>query len=230
MIDFTLIKRLRDDAGMSQTQLAKDAGVGQNTISRLESGTVRGTALETLGAIGKQLGFTSTAAFVAHLEGVDPSEAATSAPIQPATWKVIADEVARARAKHPGVNITALMEEVGELAHDLLEDAPGWYAEAAQVACVAIRLMEEGCDLHKPMMVLEVPEHDGMKAAGVGDGIASKGLNLSIVDDPITDRQEAMSPMQRQKMIDWFDNSTICTCRSEHARRVDEVGEGEEEE
>lgn len=56
----------------------------------------------------------------------------------------------------------------------------------------------------------------GMKAAGVGKGITGKGFDLGIVDDPIADWQEATSPTQLQKKIDWF-NSTFYTRRSENA-------------
>lgn len=55
-------------------------------------------------------------------------------------------EVIRARMKHPGNAhlLGALMEEVGELAKELLEGTDNVYGEAKQVACVAIRIMEEG--------------------------------------------------------------------------------------
>lgn len=59
----------------------------------------------------------------------------------------------------------------------------------------------------------------GMKAAGVGKGITGKGFDLGIVDDPVADWQEAMSPTQLQKKIDWF-NSTFYTRKSEHASVV----------
>jgi len=59
----------------------------------------------------------------------------------------------------------------------------------------------------------------GMQAAGVGRGITGKGFDLGVVDDPIADWQEAMSPTQLQKKIDWF-NSTFYTRRSETASVV----------
>lgn len=60
----------------------------------------------------------------------------------------IRDEVERARAKFPGRGhlTAALMEEVGEVAKALLEGEPveSLRAECVQVACVAIRIAEEG--------------------------------------------------------------------------------------
>ncbi len=57
-------------------------------------------------------------------------------------------ELNRARAKFPGNAklLVALMEEVGELAKALLQRRPleEIRAEAIQVACVAIRIFEEG--------------------------------------------------------------------------------------
>lgn len=56
-------------------------------------------------------------------------------------------EIEHSRAKFPGNEhkLAALMEEVGELANALLEGRPrSVQAEALQVACVAIRIFEEG--------------------------------------------------------------------------------------
>ena len=67
---------------------------------------------------------------------------------QRSTLAHIHAEVIRARMKHPGNKhlLGALTEEVGELAQALLDDLGPHevYAEATQVACVAIRIMEEG--------------------------------------------------------------------------------------
>lgn len=56
-------------------------------------------------------------------------------------------EIVRARVKFPGNRflLAALTEEVGELARALLQRKPddAW-REALQVACVAMRIFEEG--------------------------------------------------------------------------------------
>lgn len=64
------------------------------------------------------------------------------------TLDAISAEVLRARTKFPGNNhlLAALTEEVGELAQAMLQGRPRdeIEKEAIQVACVAIRLIEEG--------------------------------------------------------------------------------------
>lgn len=60
----------------------------------------------------------------------------------------VLNEINRARAKFPTNEhlMIALVEEVGELAQALLQQKPDReiYAEAIQVACVAMRIAEEG--------------------------------------------------------------------------------------
>jgi len=64
------------------------------------------------------------------------------------TVEDIAEEVCRARTKFPDNRhlLAALMEEVGELAQAILQKKPleEQRKEARQVACVAIRILEEG--------------------------------------------------------------------------------------
>lgn len=68
---------------------------------------------------------------------------------QELTLHAVAAEVTRARTKFPGGRylLAALTEEVGELAQALLQGKPKdeIEKEAIQVACVAIRIIEEGC-------------------------------------------------------------------------------------
>ena len=65
------------------------------------------------------------------------------------TQRLIAEEVARARAKFqsPAHLLVALMEEVGELARACLQHGPSSVEakiEALQVCAVATRIFEEG--------------------------------------------------------------------------------------
>lgn len=67
----------------------------------------------------------------------------------PSTLQALEAEVIRARAKFPDSDymLAALMEEVGELARAMLEHGYGSAQareEALHVACVAIRILEEG--------------------------------------------------------------------------------------
>lgn len=67
----------------------------------------------------------------------------------PVTLADVADEVRRARTKFPGGRflLAALAEEVGELAEAIVaKDRDDTFAEAIQVAAVAIRIAEEGDD------------------------------------------------------------------------------------
>lgn len=44
----------------------------------------------------------------------------------------------------------------------------------------------------------------GMQTAGAGGAILGKGADLFIVDDPVKNAEEALSPTYRQKVWDWF--------------------------
>jgi predicted phage terminase large subunit-like protein len=50
----------------------------------------------------------------------------------------------------------------------------------------------------------------GMKTAGIGGPITGRGANLVILDDVHKNWEEAMSPVARERVIDWF-NSTLYT-------------------
>jgi len=69
-------------------------------------------------------------------------------PPEDMTLDAISHEVMLARRKFPGNRflLAALMEEVGELAQAMLQNKPRDEIdrEAIQVACVAVRILEEG--------------------------------------------------------------------------------------
>jgi hypothetical protein len=44
----------------------------------------------------------------------------------------------------------------------------------------------------------------GMETAGIGGPITGKGANLLIIDDPVKNPAEALSPLYRQKAWDWY--------------------------
>ena len=58
----------------------------------------------------------------------------------------VGEEIIRARTKFPGNKhlTAALMEEVGEVAKELLEDGDNVWGECVQTACVALRIATEG--------------------------------------------------------------------------------------
>ena len=49
----------------------------------------------------------------------------------------------------------------------------------------------------------------GMNTAGAGGPITGKGGHLLILDDPIKNREQAMSPTERQKLKEWWDTTWI---------------------
>lgn len=57
----TLIRETRKAKGMTQEQLAQAAGISQNYLSQLESGTRTSTSLDTLKALAAALGITTDA-------------------------------------------------------------------------------------------------------------------------------------------------------------------------
>jgi predicted phage terminase large subunit-like protein len=58
----------------------------------------------------------------------------------------------------------------------------------------------------------------GMQTAGAGGAILGKGADLFIVDDPVKNAEEALSPVYREKVWNWY-NSTADT-RLEPGARV----------
>lgn len=56
----------------------------------------------------------------------------------------------------------------------------------------------------------ETSEGGVMHATGVGGDITGKGADLMIIDDPIKNADEALSPLYREKTYNWF-NSTAFT-------------------
>jgi len=57
----------------------------------------------------------------------------------------------------------------------------------------------------------EIEGHGGgMQTAGAGGPILGKGADLFVIDDPVKNATEALSPVHRRKVWDWF-NSTVDT-------------------
>jgi predicted phage terminase large subunit-like protein len=51
----------------------------------------------------------------------------------------------------------------------------------------------------------EIEKHGGgMQTAGAGGAILGRGANLFIIDDPVKNATEALSPTYRQKVWDWY--------------------------
>jgi len=55
----------------------------------------------------------------------------------------------------------------------------------------------------------ELETGGGMNTAGAGGPITGKGGHLLILDDPIKNREQAMSPTERRKLKEWWDTTWI---------------------
>lgn len=51
-----LVKKIREEVGISQAELARLSGVKQQNISKIESGENRNPGIETLNALAKAMG------------------------------------------------------------------------------------------------------------------------------------------------------------------------------
>lgn len=58
----------------------------------------------------------------------------------------------------------------------------------------------------------ETVHHSGFyKAVGVGGGLTGTPVDIAIIDDPVKDAKEALSPTYRQRVWDWY--NTVLTTR-----------------
>lgn len=51
---------------------------------------------------------------------------------------------------------------------------------------------------------LDRPHHGGMLTVGVGGSPIGRGADLMVIDDPCKSYEDAMSPLKRQRLIEWF--------------------------
>lgn len=65
----------------------------------------------------------------------------------------------------------------------------------------------------------ELPQGGYFRAAGVGGAITGLRFDLGIIDDPVKSREEAESPVYRQKVWEWY-TSDFFTRRARDARIV----------
>lgn len=50
----------------------------------------------------------------------------------------------------------------------------------------------------------ETPSGGGIRAVGVGGGVTGLGADLILIDDPVKSREEAESPVYRDRVWDWY--------------------------
>lgn len=73
-----------------------------------------------------------------------------------------------------------------------------------------VRTVSQGTYLRNSDL-FEIVEYRGVyRSAGVGSGITGLGANYALVDDPCKNREEANSPVSREKLWEWY-TSTFYT-------------------
>ena len=56
----------------------------------------------------------------------------------------------------------------------------------------------------------EIEGHNGgMDAAGAYGPITGKGADVLVIDDPVKNAEEAYSPVQREKLWDWYQSTAF---------------------
>lgn len=60
---------------------------------------------------------------------------------------------------------------------------------------------------------LAAPHRGGVVAVGVGGGATGKSADLIVVDDPFKNREQAESPQERKKVLQWFTSSILSRTR-----------------
>jgi predicted phage terminase large subunit-like protein len=69
------------------------------------------------------------------------------------------------------------------------------------------RVGHDGARPRRTLDFFEIPGHGGsLRSAGVGNSIAGMGADGAIIDDPFGKREDADSPVMRQKIWDWYVN------------------------
>lgn len=63
-----------------------------------------------------------------------------------------------------------------------------------------IRIRDDANSVHE----WRTPQGGGMLAAGVMGSWTGQGVHVLIIDDPYSDRQDAESPLIRQRVVEWF--------------------------
>lgn len=65
---------------------------------------------------------------------------------------------------------------------------------------IGIRLRSDSASVSR----WELTSGGGMVTAGVGQGITGRGADLFVIDDPVKDQEEAMSPVYRERAWNWY--------------------------
>jgi predicted phage terminase large subunit-like protein len=88
------------------------------------------------------------------------------------------------------------------------------YRQLFPGTCLADKGVADGQSYSRTTEFFEIVGRKGSyRSAGVGGGITGMGADCIIVDDPIASQAEAHSPIERQKVWDWFNTVLYTRCQ-----------------
>lgn len=90
------------------------------------------------------------------------------------------------------------------------ERFPAVFGERSRVV-EPVALSEDSAS--KASWELAAPHRGGVVAVGVGGGATGKPADLIVIDDPFKNREQAESPLERKKVLQWFTSSILSRTR-----------------
>lgn len=147
--------------------------------------------------------FASPRHLVPLLEAFDRVEreavrSCTSVPPRHGKTETVLHGIARLLARHPDWTIGYV-----SYAADIARSKSRQIRDYAAAAGVTLR--NDSKALHE----WRTPQGGGVLATGVGGPLTGHGLRLLVVDDPFKNRQDADSPLIRQRTFDWFTSTAM---------------------
>ena len=145
--------------------------------------------------------------------------------MQPLHLKPLLDELEKIQ-RGEQVRIVCATPPRGAKTETLLSAIPWWLSEhpdweigycsynATQARSKAVRARDwgraMGLDIVRDTVIeWRTSAGGGCIARGVGEGITGQGQDVTIIDDPVKDRQEAESALKRQRALDWFNEAVF---------------------
>jgi hypothetical protein len=128
----------------------------------------------------------------------EPLRACLSVPPRHGKSETALHGIARLLARHPDWTIGYV-----SYAADIARSKSRQIRDYAAAAGVTLR--NDSKALHE----WRTPQGGGVLATGVGGPLTGHGLRLLVVDDPFKNRQDADSPLIRQRTHDWFTSTAM---------------------
>lgn len=128
----------------------------------------------------------------------EPVRACLSVPPRHGKTETVLHGIARLLARHPDWTIGYV-----SYAADIARSKSRQIRDYAAAAGVTLR--NDSKALHE----WRTPQGGGVLATGVGGPLTGHGLKLLVIDDPFKNRQDADSPLIRQRTFDWFTSTAM---------------------